>query len=116
MTNLDLQDATALTIGFTLDDERHEFRLSEPEPVRGLLAAIHVTGTEPGAQIGKDPFGWVNFHLPDGSAIKTVFINATQLDRAYWGQIYLQESFYQAICRAASQHAGRPIDVLKNNR
>jgi len=115
MANADLKDATALNIGYTVQDKRHEFVLSDPESVRTILDAIQVTSIEPGVQLGLDPYGYVDFQLPDGTVIQTSFVNRTQLDRAHFGQVHLRQSFHEAVCEAASRHAGHPIDVVQDN-
>lgn len=38
------------------------------------------------------------------------------LDQSFWGQIYLRDDkLYRKLCEVASDHAGRAIDVLKQN-
>ena len=115
MSSLEFDNATSLTIGYMLDDERHEFTIADPSEVRAILDAIEVTRTRPGVQVGFDPFGWVDFHFDDHPTIKTIFVHANHLDRAHWGQVELTHRFYDAVNAAATRHAGRPIDVVKDN-
>jgi len=115
MPEQDLRDATSLAIGYTVRDERREFKVTEPDKVREILDTIQITGSSPGKQLGIDPFGYVDFEYDDGSVVRTSFVHANQLDRAFWGQVYLDESFHRAVCKAASENAGIPVEVVTDN-
>lgn len=90
--------------------------ISDPEEVRSVKATINVEETQEGLQAGLVPMCRVVFILPDGKMMETNLAGPKSLDQSFWGQIYLRDDkFYKKLSEAASKHAGRKIDVLKQN-
>ncbi len=111
----DLQIATSVEIIYMVGGKEKSLKITKAEEVKPLVDAIEITKTTKGEQAALDPFGQVIFGLPGGGTIKTMFVEADQLDRARWGQVYLNDKFYKKVCEIASKAEGKPIDVLKNN-
>ncbi|MBX6313313.1 MAG: hypothetical protein IRY99_10430 [Isosphaeraceae bacterium] len=81
----ELKAATSLKIGYTLRGRMKPLTISDAHKVQEFLSTIRVMGVRKDMLAALDPAGTVDFYLPGGKVIKTVFVKADQLDRAYWG-------------------------------
>ena len=112
----ELRSAQSLTILYTFDGELKHLKVEDPATLQGLLATLCVQDTDKGTHAGLVRFGGANFAMPDGSVIETAFTRPAQIDRFYWGQVYLRDTrFYEKLCELASQAEGRPIEILVEN-
>jgi hypothetical protein len=90
--------------------------ISDPEEVRAITTTIGVEETQEGLQAGLIPMCRVVFILPDGKMMEINLAGRKSLDQSFWGQIYLKDDkFYRKLCEVSSKHAGRGIDVLRQN-
>ena len=114
----DLKSAKYLRISYSTEggNLRERMLITDAEMVRSITATIGVEGTFEGAQVGLIPMCQVIFILPDGKMMEINLAGPKSLDQSFWGQIYLRDdTFYKKLSEVASRHAGRAIDVLKEN-
>lgn len=109
-----LKQASFLTIEYMLDDQPREFDLRDKQAGE-ILAHLRIVGGKQRDAVGLIPFGRVNFHFGDGRSLETFFVAPDRLESSSGEAIFVEDSFYQSVCKAASAHAGQPIDVLKRN-
>lgn len=111
----DLLKAKAIKIGYTVQGERKTLLIEDAAAVKDLLGQLSFERAEKGRQAGLSPYGTADFVMSEDETVRTMFVRPGQLDRAYWGQLFIDRKFYDAVNKLASKHAGQPIDVLKNN-
>ena len=114
----DLKSAKYLKVSYSTEGGtlQEAMLITDPEEVRSVTATIGVEETQEGLQAALVPMCRVVFILPDGKMMETNLAGFKSLDQSFWGQIYLRDDkFYKKLCEVASKHAGRPIDVLKQN-
>ena len=114
----DLKSAKYLKVSYSTEGGtlQEAMLITDPEEVRSVTATIGVGGTQEGLQAGLIPMCRVVFILPDGKMMEINLAGPKGLDQSFWGQIYLRDDkFYRKLSEAASKHAGRKIDVLRQN-
>jgi hypothetical protein len=114
----DLKSAKYLKLSYSTGGSNigETMLMTDPEEVRSITATIGVEDTQEGLQAGLKPMCRVVFILPDGKMMEVNLAGQKSLDQSFWGQIYLKDDkFYKKLCDVASKHAGREIDVLKQN-
>ena len=114
----DLKSAKYLKVSYSTEGGtlQEAMLITEPDEVRSITATIGVEGTQVGLQAGLIPMCRVVFILPDGKMMEINLAGPKGLDQSFWGQIYLRDDkFYRKLSEAASKHAGRKIDVLRQN-
>lgn len=114
MDTENLKQATFLTIEYMLDDQPREFDVPENQ-AREILAHLRIVGGKNRDAVGLIPFGRVNFHFDDGRSFEAFFVAPDKIESSSGQAFFVEDSFYQSICNAASAHAGQPIDVLQRN-
>ncbi len=114
----DLKSAKYLKISYSTEggNLQEAMLITEPDEVRSVTATIGVEETQEGLQAGLIPMCRIVFILPDGKMMETNLAGRKSLDQSFWGQVYLRdERLYRKLCEVASKHAGRKIDVLRQN-
>ena len=114
----DLRSAKYLKVSYSTEGGtlQEAMLITDPDEVRSVTAAIGVEETQEGLQAGLIPMCRVVFILPDGKMMEINLAGPKGLDQSFWGQIYLRDDkFYRKLSEAASKHAGRKIDVLRQN-
>ena len=114
----DLKSAKYLKLSYSTGGSNigETMMITDPEQVRAITATIVVEDTQAGMQAGLKPMCRVVFILPDGKMMEVNLAGQKSLDQSFWGQICLKdEKLYKKLCDVVSKHAGREIDVLKQN-
>lgn len=114
----DLKSAKYLKVSYSIEGGtlQEAMLITAPDEVRSITATIGVDGTQEGLQAGLIPMCRVVFILPDGKMMEINLAGPKSLDQSFWGQIDLRDDkFYRKISESASKHAGRKIEVLRQN-
>lgn len=110
----DLKKATAFRITYVLKGNQVKtVDVTDPTAVQGLVDALDITSTQMGAQFSTSNQSAVDVTLPGGKSAHLTFVTQTQIDRRGWGMLMITPSFYRKVNEAASQAAGKPIDILR---
>jgi hypothetical protein len=110
------EKAKTISIEYTVQGKKSNVIIEDGKEIKEIVSTIHVEQMEEGPQVGLKPKCTVEFMMADKTTIKIMFVKAGQLDRSFWGQIYLKDAeFYNKINEVVSKKEGKKIDVLKDN-
>jgi hypothetical protein len=91
------------------------FLISEPEKVQTGIDAIEATGYIPETHSTSLPFNRVIFLGEKDAKLEANFIRKDLLEMGKEGIQEMTPSFYEWACKAATEHAGLSVDLLKIN-
>ena len=110
------EGAKAISIEYTVQGKKNTLTVDDARQVKEIVSAMHIHQTEEGPQVGLKPKCTVGFTMTDNTTIRIMFVKPSQLDRSFWGQIYLNDmDFYDKINEVVSKQEDKKIDVLKDN-
>jgi hypothetical protein len=110
------EGAKNISIEYTLQGKKNTLTVEDAKQVKEIVSAMHIQQMEEGPQVGLKPKCTVGFTMTDKTTIRIMFVKASQLERSFWGPIYLNDTdFYDKINEVVSKKEGKKIDVLKDN-
>src|SRR5438445_1956386 len=86
------EKAKNMAIEYTVQGKKKPLFVEDAKEIKEIVSTIHIEKTEEGPQVGLKPNCTVEFTMADKTTIRIMFVKPGQLDRSFWGQIYLKDA------------------------